>query len=109
MVNTITNRTGPDNFGDRQPANGDPCVDAYSRRHHRASSLRGLSMAVSKWFWIKLRAASWLVDPDCSGSCHFEEVIPGRADGDRCVGDSLWILVGQPAAAIPTSEFLKDD
>ena len=36
-------------------------------------------------------------------------MIPGRADGDRCVGESLWILVGQPAAAIPTSELLEHD
>jgi hypothetical protein len=43
------------------------------------------------------------------GSCYVEEVIPGEADGDRCVGESLWILVGQPPTAIPTSEFLEDD
>lgn len=36
-------------------------------------------------------------------------MIPSGADGDCCVGKSLWIQVGQPAAAIPTSEFLEHD
>ena len=36
-------------------------------------------------------------------------MIPGGADGDCCIGKSLWIQVGQPAAAIPAPEFLEND
>jgi hypothetical protein len=36
-------------------------------------------------------------------------VIPDGADGDRHVGESPAIRVDQPAAAMPTSEFLEDD
>jgi hypothetical protein len=60
-------------------------------------------------FWIEFRAASLGLWRQSLGSRNLEEVVPGGADGDCCIGKSLWTQFGQPPTAIPTSQFLEND